>query len=472
MDDHPRGRLRVNLPSITNLDLEPLEGIFRDSAGLVVPAAVRDRAYRHARVMSEALGGGAQAEYFARLEFAADMIAAFAVELCEQLPQLRGLINRIEGSAGIARGALGCEVLRATQLPHLPSPAAIQVQLTLLVAFADAAAASIWAVGTGELLEQIASAGEVDLDGDVRRLARMVLTRELGPGASDQSLSGVLLDRPRASPAAVILRGKAESSADRDLLLESAVSNLSTMFARDEPASHRASEDQQPPNSAARALSRLRFDLHDGPQQDVIMLAEDLRMFRDQLANVVENAVTGVIRDRILGRLDDLEARLVALEGDLRRISGSLLSPFLLPKSVPDSIAEIVKAFAERTEVVPEINLEGDLDSLSESQQIALLAVIRESLSNIREHSDARHVTISVSRGGEVVDATVTDDGRGFDPETALVSAARRGHLGLVGMHERVRLLGGQTKIDSRPGGPTVISVSLPAWPVIESPRE
>jgi signal transduction histidine kinase len=56
----------------------------------------------------------------------------------------------------------------------------------------------------------------------------------------------------------------------------------------------------------------------------------------------------------------------------------------------------------------------------------------------------------------------VTDDGSGFEPESALIKAAREGHLGLVGMHERVRMLGGSTRIDSRPGGPTVISVSLP----------
>jgi signal transduction histidine kinase len=64
----------------------------------------------------------------------------------------------------------------------------------------------------------------------------------------------------------------------------------------------------------------------------------------------------------------------------------------------------------------------------------------------------------------------VTDDGQGFDPETALVKAAREGHLGLVGMHERVRMLGGCTQIDSRPGGPTVISVSLPV--VVGAPRQ
>jgi signal transduction histidine kinase len=195
------------------------------------------------------------------------------------------------------------------------------------------------------------------------------------------------------------------------------------------------------------------------------MLAEDLRMFRDQLATVIDDPAS---RERMLGRVDDLEARLVALEGDLRRISGSLLSPFLLPDSLPDAVAQVAEALTERTQIEPEIKFEGELTELSDSQQIAVLALIREALSNIREHSDAEHVTITLSRGRDGVNATVTDDGRGFDPETALVRAARSGHLGLVGMHERVRMLGGQTKIDSRPGGPTVISLSLPAWPAVD----
>jgi signal transduction histidine kinase len=236
-------------------------------------------------------------------------------------------------------------------------------------------------------------------------------------------------------------------------------------FAYDQPPSGRAAEEHDPPNSAERTLSRLRFDLHDGPQQDVIMLAEDLRMFRDQLADVIDDPAK---RSRMLGRVDDLEARLVALEGDLRRISGSLLSPFLLPDALPDAVAQIADAFTQRTQIEPEIRLEGELTGLSDSQQIAVLALIREALANVREHSDAEHVTITLSSGRDGVQATVTDDGRGFDPETALVTAARSGHLGLVGMHERVRMLGGHTKIDSRPGGPTVISLSLPTWPAVE----
>jgi NarL family two-component system sensor histidine kinase YdfH len=63
------------------------------------------------------------------------------------------------------------------------------------------------------------------------------------------------------------------------------------------------------------------------------------------------------------------------------------------------------------------------------------------------------------------VEARITIDGRGFDPDTTLVQSARDGHLGLVGVHERVRMLGGRTQIESRPRGPTVISAHVPGWP-------
>jgi len=151
-------------------------------------------------------------------------------------------------------------------------------------------------------------------------------------------------------------------------------------------------------------------------------------------------------------------------------VSVMVESPFLQPESLPDALAQLADAFAARTGVVPKTRLRGDFTGLTDSQQITLLGLIREALSNVREHSDAERVTITLSANARGVEATVTDDGRGFDPEETLVRAARDGHLGLVGMHERVRLLGGSTRIDSRPGGPTVISASLPVAPA-SAPR-
>jgi signal transduction histidine kinase len=188
-------------------------------------------------------------------------------------------------------------------------------------------------------------------------------------------------------------------------------------------------------------------------------------MFRDQLRAIVDGDPRA---DRILGRLDDLDAQLVAIDGDLRRISSSVQSPFLRAGSLPEALMQITDAFAALTGIEPEISLEGELVGLTDSQQITLLALIRESLSNVREHSHASRVTIRISSHANGVDAEISDDGRGFIPETTLVRAAREGHLGLVGMHERVRLLGGRARIESRPGGPTVIAVSLPAWSAVE----
>ena len=99
---------------------------------------------------------------------------------------------------------------------------------------------------------------------------------------------------------------------------------------------------------------------------------------------------------------------------------------------------------------------------------MAVLALISEALSNIHKHSDAETVSISITSAVRGVTVEICDDGVGFDPEAGMADAARDGHLGLMGMHDRTRLLGGCTRVDSRPGGPTVVSAFLPRWPSIQ----
>lgn len=214
--------------------------------------------------------------------------------------------------------------------------------------------------------------------------------------------------------------------------------------------------------AAERRLTRLRFDLHDGPQQDVVLLAEDLSVLRAEL----EAALAGQPAEhQVLALVDQLQAKLVSLDADLRRLAAFVQSPFNETESVPDALADISQEFGDRSGIKPELHVEGDFSVLSDSQRITLLSLIREALANVREHSQARRVQITVSSTSEGLEAKVADDGRGFDPEVMLAQAARGGHLGLVGMYERVSLLGGKTTIESRAGGPTVVSIILPAWP-------
>lgn len=215
-------------------------------------------------------------------------------------------------------------------------------------------------------------------------------------------------------------------------------------------------------SAADRRLARLRFDLHDGPQQEVYLLAEDLRLFREQLSPLLAGHPQA---DRVLGRLDDLEAQVAALDGGLRRLSTSMRSPLTASGSLAEDLGRVTESFTRRTGIVPAVHITGDTERLSDSQQTAVLALTREALSNIRKHAEARTVGIAVAAGPHGVSVEIRDDGRGYDPEAAEPAARAAGHLGLVGMRERVRMLGGRARIDSRPGGPTVVSATLPPWP-------
>jgi signal transduction histidine kinase len=210
-----------------------------------------------------------------------------------------------------------------------------------------------------------------------------------------------------------------------------------------------------------RLLTRLGFDLHDGPIQDVAALAGDIRLFRAQLADVL---ATTDAPAPVLGRVDDLEARVGAIDRALRQMIHSLESPGMKRQSLADALRRETEAFKEETDVPVELVVRGDVTTLTDSQRIAIIRIVQESLTNIREHAHASRVSVSVMATPSEIEVEVNDDGRGFDLERTLVRAARAGRLGLLGMSERARLLGGRFDVRSHAGGPTEVSVVLPAW--------
>ena len=214
--------------------------------------------------------------------------------------------------------------------------------------------------------------------------------------------------------------------------------------------------------ASERKITRLGFDLHDGPLQDLVVLAQDMRLFSEQLAGIA--GVEPRDRERLRGRMEDLQAQLQALEASLRQISTSAHASVLTSRPFAAAVGDLANGFAARTGIDPRVRIEGDLAEVSPSQRITLLSVVGEALNNVREHSDACNVEVAIALGADGVRARVTDDGQGFDVEAMLVSAARRGRIGLAGIYERVRLLGGTCEIDSRPGGPTTVAIALPRW--------
>jgi signal transduction histidine kinase len=219
-------------------------------------------------------------------------------------------------------------------------------------------------------------------------------------------------------------------------------------------------EIEQVERAYERRLLRLGFDVHDGPLQDLAMLAEDLRLLRRQLSEVLAPDLA----PRMLGRLDDLDAQVSGLDAQLRRISASVQSGLIDDRPLHEGLADMIETFAARAGVRPRLQIEGELDGLTDSQRLALLSIVGEALNNAREHGRATAVEVTVRGGQKELRAVICDDGAGFDVEETLMRSAREGRLGLVGLNERARLLGGACEISSRPGGPTEIAVTLPRW--------
>jgi PAS domain S-box-containing protein len=141
------------------------------------------------------------------------------------------------------------------------------------------------------------------------------------------------------------------------------------------------------------------------------------------------------------------------------------LRPMLLETAGLDATLRwLGEQYQQRTGTATQVV--GHVPEVSGAVAIACFRVVQEALTNVVRHARAQHVWIEVSQSEGSLRLVVRDDGIGFDVESIRERAADAGNLGLIGMRERVEILGGRLTIDSEPGRGTRICVTLP---VIES---
>src|SRR5205807_1412771 len=165
---------------------------------------------------------------------------------------------------------------------------AIEEELALLLAFTGARAVSLWTRELDGEVRNIAHSGDFDAEANqTRRLVRKLLGEDLEKSERTRDVAGIRVECWHRPSAALIARGREAASATRRPILDCAAAMLTAMLERDELLARGTSSDAALLAAAERRLSRLRFDLHDGPQQDVVLLAEDIRLFRSQLETVM-----------------------------------------------------------------------------------------------------------------------------------------------------------------------------------------
>ena len=214
--------------------------------------------------------------------------------------------------------------------------------------------------------------------------------------------------------------------------------------------------DQSPGAASDRRLLRLAYDLHDGPLQELVVLAEEVRLAALQIDGVVPEAD----RARVRGRFQDIGARLEALEESLREIAHGGRSASSVAREPLEETVRAELAALEETGIAVDFSAEGDFDELTDSQKIALLRVVHEGVTNVRKHSGASSVSVVLRGTPGATELTIHDDGRGFDVRTL-----GQNRLGLAGVSERIRMLGGQVEIESSSKKGATLRARLPQWP-------
>lgn len=115
------------------------------------------------------------------------------------------------------------------------------------------------------------------------------------------------------------------------------------------------------------------------------------------------------------------------------------------------------REFARRSGITVDVEIDGTLEELPESHRTCVYRVVQEALTNCARHAQPGRIRITLHGRAESVSLTVQDDGVGFTPGPA----SRRG-LGLIGIEERVRELGGEVAVVSQPGRGTLLRVEIP----------
>ncbi|MDZ3995040.1 PAS domain S-box protein [Pseudomonas sp. Teo4] len=149
--------------------------------------------------------------------------------------------------------------------------------------------------------------------------------------------------------------------------------------------------------------------------------------------------------------------RLIAQLFQLVRDVATALRPPILDAGIASAIEWQARRFEARTQIPCLVQVPDNLPALSDAKATGLFRILQEALTNVMRHAQAHSVEIELVREAEQLRMTVSDDGVGFCRDQA-----RPTSFGLVGVRERVLMLGGSMALDSEPGEGTSLSVAIP----------
>jgi signal transduction histidine kinase len=197
--------------------------------------------------------------------------------------------------------------------------------------------------------------------------------------------------------------------------------------------------------------SRIARDLHDDVSQRVAALSIAMSSLKRKVSGTRDDV-------QAAAALSAMQRDAAMLAEGIRLVSHNLHPSVLQHAGLVTALTVFCKEFATLDGPSIRFTAAADVGTVDGKAALCLYRVTQEALNNAAKHAHATTVTVSLARARDVLHLSIADDGRGFD---LAGMRARGAGLGLTSMDERVRLLGGQVVIETRPGGGTRVLVEL-----------
>lgn len=211
---------------------------------------------------------------------------------------------------------------------------------------------------------------------------------------------------------------------------------------------------QQVTRAQEEERRRISRELHDETTQALVALSRQLDALASSGKGLSEN-------NRL--RLEELWQKTNNIMQGVRRLSQDLRPAALDRLGLLSALEWLASDVSEYSGIEIKVNVVDTERRLPEEVELVLFRITQEALRNVWRHSQATRAEITVEFDESKTRVTVSDNGKGFNLPQTIGDLARDGKLGLAGMQERARLLGGSLTVQSEPGRGSTITVELPA---------
>ncbi len=198
---------------------------------------------------------------------------------------------------------------------------------------------------------------------------------------------------------------------------------------------------------------RIARELHDDTIQDLVVLAREI----DEITDVKHK-----LTDEDKVRLEELRQQVNTIISNIRSMSQDLRPPTLDRLGLIPALEWLGSNIKTRSGINVGVRVFGEERKLSNDVELLLFRIVQEALSNVWRHSRATDAQVVVEFTRRRIQITIIDNGRGFEPPEITDDLVKSGRLGLAGMDERIKLLGGAIKIESKPGKGTTVVARAP----------